>query len=404
MTKIAVIGSGPAGLMAALHAVQPGNEVSIFDSNEHVGRKLLVTGAGRCNLTNSNVAAVRYACDNPVWLNEVLNQFSRENLLSFLDTIGVPTFSTFDGWYYPVSESAHAVVDAFDAALDEKHVRKIMKKLVTGVRVTDQGFNIILHRDTILVERVVITCGGRAYPSLGSDGNLFRTIEELGHKLHPILPALAPVTADMRSLKALLGVRLDADVSLIQAGRTLGKTFGNVIFTDWGLNGPGVMDLSYLISLYGPREMTLELNFLHKFEEKIRELFTGRKSSSLTILVAIQSILPPKMAQYILARNGIPPATQLSKLTTSMVDTILDQLTAFHLSVTGTRGFDHCQVSAGGVPLDEVDPRTMESIVVPGLFFAGEVLDVTGPCGGYNLQFAFSTGAIAGMGAAQKPV
>ena len=122
MAKIAVIGSGPAGMMAAIFASQAGNEAIIIDSNEHTGRKLLVTGAGRCNLTNSKVAAVRYACDNPVWLNEVLNRFTREDLLNFLDTIGIPTFSTFDGWYYPVSESAHAVVDAFDAALDAHHV------------------------------------------------------------------------------------------------------------------------------------------------------------------------------------------------------------------------------------------------------------------------------------------
>ena len=149
MAKIAVIGAGPAGMMAAIFASQAGHEVVIIDTNEHVGRKLLVTGAGRCNLTNADVAAVRYACDNPVWLNQVLNHFNREDLLKFLESIGILTFSTFDGWYYPISESAHAVVDAFEAALNGHHVQKLLRKQVTGIIKAGDGFEVMLHRDVI---------------------------------------------------------------------------------------------------------------------------------------------------------------------------------------------------------------------------------------------------------------
>jgi predicted Rossmann fold flavoprotein len=399
VAKIAVIGSGPAGLMAALLTSQDGYEAIIIDSNEHVGRKLLVTGAGRCNLSNSKIAAGRYACENIPWLKMVLNHFTREHLLNFLDTIGIPTYSTFDGWYYPVSESAHAVVDAFDAALDSRHVGKMMRKQVTGIERSGKSFNVMLHRDAVIADRVIIACGGKAYPSLGSDGNLFDTIRELGHNIHPILPALAPVTADMRKLKGLQGVRLDACVSLKQNGTILGETTGNIIFTDWGLNGPGVMDLSYLISKYPGNDLYLELNLLHKYESGLRKTFADRKGSAMPVLVAVQSILPPKMAVFIISTAGIPPEMPLSKLKDSESDLVLKLMTQFQLKVTGTRGFDHCQVSTGGVALEEVNPETMESLIVPGLFFAGEVLDVTGPCGGYNLQFAFSTGAVAGMGA-----
>ncbi len=385
--------------MAALFASQAGNEVNIIDSNEHVGRKLLVTGAGRCNLTNSNVAVGRYACDNIPWLNGVLNHFTREQLLNFLETIGIPTFSTFDGWFYPVSESAHAVVDAFNAALDAQNVTKLLRKQVTGVEKSGKGFNVMLHREAVYADQVIIACGGKAYPSLGSDGNLFDAIQHLGHKIHPIHPALAPVTADMRKLKGLQGVRLDAGVSLKQNGKTLGATVGNIIFTDWGLNGPGVMDLSYLISKYPGNDLVLELNLLFKYESGVRKIFSDRKGSVMPVLVATQSILPPKMAAFIINEAGILPDTPLSKLKDSESDLVLKLMTQFQLKVTGTRGFDHCQVSTGGVPLEEVNPETMESLIVHGLFFAGEVLDVTGPCGGYNLQFAFSTGAIAGMSA-----
>lgn len=399
MAKIAVIGSGPAGMMAAIFASRAGNEVIVIDSNEHTGRKLLVTGAGRCNLTNSKVAAVRYACDNPVWLNEVLNRFTREDLLNFLDTIGISTFSTFDGWYYPVSESAHAVVDAFDAALDANHITKLLRKQVTGVEVSGNGFNVMLHRDPLPADRVIVACGGKAYPSLGSDGSLFSAILGLGHRLHPILPALAPVTADMRKLKGLQGVRLDADISLTLGGRLIGRTFGNIIFTDWGLNGPGVMDVSYLISGSPGKDLVLELNLLHQYEAKMQALIKDHKRSDMPALVAVQSVLPPKMAAYILDTLGVQQETPLSKLKPAQSIAVMKLMTQFKLTVTGTRGFEHCQVSTGGVPLGEVNPQTMGSLIVPGLFFAGEVLDVTGPCGGYNLQFAFSTGAIAGMNA-----
>ena len=403
MAKIAVIGAGPAGMMAALFASQAGHEVVIIDSNEHVGRKLLVTGAGRCNLTNADVAAVRYACDNPVWLNKVLNGFNRDELIKFLESIGILTFSTNDGWYYPVSESAHTVVDAFDAALDGHQVHRLLRKQVTGIDITGNGFNVMLHRDVIAADQVIIACGGKAYPSMGSDGNLLGVVQQLGHKLHPVLPALAPVTADMRLLKGLLGVRLDAEITLLQGKRALGKTSGNIIFTQWGLNGPGVMDLSYLVSTFPVKDLVLDLNLLHRFEEKLLATFTSPLYSSMPLLVAVQSILPPKMAAFIIHTAGLSPETTLSKLKKPQRETLMQLLTHFQLNVTGTRGFDYCQVSTGGVSLTEVNPENMESLIVPGLFFAGEVLDVTGPCGGYNLQFAFSTGALAGMGAGRQP-
>lgn len=399
MPKIAVIGSGPAGIMAALFAARTGNETVIIDTNEHVGRKLLVTGAGRCNLTNSRIAAVRYACEDPVWLNIVLHHFTREDLLHFLDTIGIPTFSTFDGWYYPVSESAHAVVDAFDAALNVHHVTKLLSKQVTGVEMTGQGFNVMLHREPVFADKVIVACGGKAYPSLGSDGNFFTAIQQMGHKIHPIFPALAPVTADMRKHKGLQGVRLDANVTLNFKGNPIGMTFGNIIFTEWGLNGPGVMDLSYLINEYQAKDLVLELNLLHQYEEKVRAHFEDRAESEIPVRVMVQSILPPKMAGYLLNISDIQPETPLNKLSIAQTDKIMRLMTSFQLKVTGTRGFDHCQVSTGGVPLDEVNPETMESLIVPGLFFAGEVVDVIGPCGGYNLHFAFTSGAIAGMSA-----
>ncbi len=399
MRKIAVVGAGPAGMMAACYAANAGAQVTILDSNDQVGRKILVTGAGRCNITNADVAAVRYACENPVWLNRLLLQYSREELLHFLETIGVPTFATADGWYYPLSESARAVADAFDAALAALGVHKLLSRLVTDIRPLDGGFTVAMHREELFVDSVVLASGGKAYPTLGSDGSLFAVAHRLGHQIRPVYPALAPVTADMRALQEISGVRLDAEVTLMQGGVALGKTFGNLIFTAWGVNGPAVMDLSYLVYTYSPKDMTLELNLLHRHEAWFRAMLTGG-NPGITARVLVQSILSPKMAGFILHRAGIQPDAQCTGLSKKEQASLLRQLLALQLTVTGTRGFENCQVSSGGVSVEEVNPQTMASLRVPGLYFAGEVLDVIGPCGGYNLHFAFTSGAVAGLGAA----
>lgn len=399
MTRIAVIGAGPAGMMAACYAASAGAQVTIIDSNDQVGRKLLVTGAGRCNLTNVDVAAVRYACENPVWLNQLLLQYSREDLLRFLESIGVPSFSTADGWYYPLSESARAVADAFDTALNARGVQKLLKRQVTDILPGRIGFTVAMHREEISADRVVLASGGKAYPTLGSDGSLFAVARRLGHEVRPVYPALAPVTADMRAYQEISGVRLDAEVTLKQAGVALGKTFGNLIFTAWGVNGPAVMDLSYLVHTYSPKDMTLELNFLHRQESWFRAQLANSEAG-LTARVLVQSVLAPKMAAFILGLAGISADSPCAGLSTRQQEVLLRYLLKFELVVTGTRGFEHCQVSSGGVSVEEVDPLTMASLRVAGLYLAGEVLDVIGPCGGYNLHFAFSSGAIAGLGAA----
>lgn len=404
MLNIGVIGSGPAGMMAALYAAMNGARVTIIDSNHQVGRKLLVTGAGRCNLTNADTAAVRYACENPVWLNSVLIRYPREQLLGFLESIGVPAYSTWDGWYYPVSESAQAVADAFYAELENKKVTKRLARLVTGIEAVDGGFDIFFHREKAHFDRVVVASGGKAYPSLGSDGSLYSVLRAFGHKIHPVYPALAPVTAEMSNLQELQGIRLDANITLKQDGNAIGVTFGNFIFTRWGVNGPGVMDLSYLVNIYSAEKMTLEFNFLHRYEKQVLGLLSASGGIDLPVLVALQSVIPPKLARFLLDSLSLDIWQKCSTIAKKTRLELIRLLTRFELQVTGTRGYEYCQVSAGGVSVEEVNPDTMESLRIPGLYFAGEVLDVIGPCGGYNLHFAFTSGAVAGMASAAGAV
>lgn len=397
---LTIIGAGPAGMTAALFAARSGAEVTLIDGNPSIGRKLLVTGAGRANLTNQNLIASRYSCADPDWLETVLARFGYAELNAFFESIGILTYATHDGWCYPLSESAQTVVDAFAAALNEAGVNVLLDHKAISIRNNKKGFEVGFktqrphHCGTLLV-----AAGGAAYPTLGSRGQLFPSLKEIGHTIVPLRPALAPLTCDMTPCRALQGVRLDARVRLYEGSALLAETTGNLIFTAWGLNGPAVMDLSHHVSTRPGKTLRLVLNPLFSCEPELRALLHEKRGSSLPLAVLLGSVLPPKLPPVLLPMAGIAPNIKMNTLSEKALADLFALLTALPFKVTGVRGFEFCQVSAGGVPVSEVDPLTMRSLIVPHLLLAGETLDVVGPCGGYNLHFAFSTGALAGMGA-----
>lgn len=400
--SLTIIGAGPAGMTAALHAARGGAQVTLIDGNPSVGRKLLVTGAGRANLTNRELATDRYTCADPAWLESVIARFGFAELNAFFKSIGVLTYCTHDGWCYPLSESAQTVVDAFAAALNEAGVRLLLDHRVISIRNTGGGFEIgFKTQRPHTCENLLIAAGGSAYPTLGSRGQLFPILQTLGHTVIAPRPALAPVTCDMTQYASLQGVRLDAHVKLYQGSNLLAETTGNLIFTAWGLNGPAVMDLSHHISARPGADLRMELNPLFASETALRALLREKRGSPIPLTVLLGSVLPPKLPPLVLKMAGFAPDTLCSQLSDVALPYLFALLTALPLRVTGTRGFEFCQVSAGGVPVNEVDPLTMRSLKVPNLLLAGETLDVVGPCGGYNLHFAFATGAIAGMGLGQ---
>ncbi len=399
--ELTIIGAGPAGMTAALFAARAGVQVTLIDGNASVGRKLLVTGAGRCNLTNRNVRAERYTCEDPNWMKQVLGNFGHQELIAFLESVGILTYSTSDGWCYPLSESAQTVVDAFSAVLDQNGVRLLLDHKVTSIRKIGGGFNITFKTQRpVECEKLLVAAGGAAYPTLGSRGALFPILKELGHTVKSVVPALAPVTCDMRAYEKLQGVRFDANVKLYDGNQLLAETTGNLIFTSWGLNGPAVMDLSHHISVRPKSELHLTLNPLIFSEPALRALIRVKRDTSTPLAVLLGAALPPKLPPVLLPMTGLSAQARVNEVSDAQLEKMFTFLTALPFKVTGVRGFEYCQVSAGGVPVGEVNPLTMRSRIVPNLQLAGETLDVVGPCGGYNLQFAFSTGAIAGMAAA----
>ena len=387
-------------MTAALFAARRGMEVTLIDGNPGVGRKLLVTGAGRANLSNQNVRAERYTCADPQWMETVLAHCGHAETIAFLESIGVLTYATSDGWCYPLSESAQTVVDAFANALRLAGVHLLLDHKVTSLRQDINGFEIIFKtQQPVRCQNLIVAAGGAAYPTLGSRGQLFPWLAQLGHSVTPLLPALAPVLCEMEAYTKLLGVRLDAQVRLFEKDNLLAETTGNLIFTEWGLNGPAVMDLSHHISARAGYDLRLTLNPLFDREMALRNLLRDKADTPTPLRVLLGAVLPPKVPPVLLQMAGVSTDARINAVSQAQVEKLLRLATALPFKVTGVRGFEYCQVSTGGVPVSEVDPLTMRSRLVPGLGFAGETLDVVGPCGGYNLQFAFSTGAIAGSAA-----
>lgn len=406
MKRIAVIGAGSSGIIAALQAAWNGADVVLFERNETVGRKLLVTGSGRCNLTNDGVAPRKYACADTHWMAALIDHFGVRHLLDMLANVGIPVMKTADGWYYPLSNSAQAVVDILKGSLEAAGVSIRTATKVVSIAPRQNGVQLSMLAGEREIEEeyqgVVLAAGGRAYPALGSTGELFPVLENLGHTVLPKRPALAPVLVDLRDLKALQGVRMDAGVSLWNDRKRIAEAQGNLIFTGWGLNGPAVMDISHVVSSLPDSRLTLSIDFLKPVKRAFQDMVDRARDSAIPARVFLEAFFIPKAASYFTQAAGIDAAKRMNQLDAMELKRLVRLLEDTRRPVQGVRGFEFCQVSAGGVPVTEVNPITLESRVQKGLYLCGETLDVVGPCGGYNLQFAFSSGALAGRAAARE--
>jgi predicted Rossmann fold flavoprotein len=402
--RVGVIGAGPAGILAALSAAQHGAKVILFDSNSRAGKKLLLTGSGRCNLSNRNSVPQRYACDDMRFLELAWKEFDQESLVNFLDSLGISTYATEDGWYYPQSNSAGNVVEILNQLINAAEIKFQRATRIERITPEGYGFKLIGENQTkpIYVDSLVIASGGKAYPQTGSDGNLNGAIRGLGHAVLPIRPALAPMLLKAGVFDDLKGVRLDAACHLLFNRQVIGRSVGNIIFTEWGINGPGVMDLSYLVENANLAEFILEIDFLSENKEHAIALVEKAKTNGLPTRSAFLAILPEKIVNWGFARAGLDFDEPAKGMTKNQLHGLLEQFSATRAQVEGVKGYKYAQCSWGGVPAAEVDGSTMRSKKVAGLYFAGEVLNVVGPCGGYNLHWAFASGWIAGRGAAKR--
>jgi len=403
--RVAVIGGGAAGLMAAVAAARAGATVTLFEANDRVGRKLLATGNGRCNLTNVGAGPADYHGARAL-VEAVLPGFGPADAVAFFEAEGLATVVEDRGRVFPRCGQASAALDVLRFALDEAGVEVRCGAEVTSLVREPDGFSLGLGAGARLrLDRVVLATGGRAAPGTGSRGQGYVLAAGLGHTLVEPVPALVQLRLASPHLKALAGARFEGRATLHVAGSVEGSAEGEVLFADYGASGPAVLSVSRdaAEALARGEHPRLEVNLLpdrdaEAVSAELKRRATAhpaRTSSELLVgLVHKRLILP------LLKDLALPHDRPAGELTPADLADLSRLLTAWTFEVTATTGWTGAQVTAGGVAGDEVNPDTLESRKAPGLFLAGEVLDVDGDSGGYNLQWAWASGWVAGTSAA----
>jgi predicted Rossmann fold flavoprotein len=404
---IVVVGAGAAGLVAAFRAAELGRRVLLLEKNRKPGDKILMSGGTRCNLTQAtdNRGIVEAYGPPGKFLHSALAALSVQDTVRLFEDEGVATKVEPTGKVFPVSDRALDVLEALLRRLRRSGATLAFSEPVNNLQPVTDGFTVATPLRTLSTSRVILTTGGKSYPGAGTTGDGYRLAAAFGHTIIPPRPALVPITTDSGWVAALRGVTLpDVQLRVCRDGNTLAARRGSLLFAHFGLTGPVALDVSRVVSGHPePRSLHLEIDLLPAVPEADLDRFlqaevlaSGKKQ--LANVLATQ--LPHRLAETVLIRAGQPAdrkATGLSRADRGRLVTAIKQLS---VPVTGTLGFEKAEVTAGGVALDEVDSRTMQSKQQAGLYLAGEVLDLDGPIGGYNFQAAWSTGWLAGTKAA----
>lgn len=409
--KVLVLGGGPAGMTAALAAARAGAEVLLLEQNERIGKKLLLTGNGKCNYTNLELDAARYDTDGPDFVRELIKRYPPKAIIRFLEELGVPPLSRHGGWIYPHAEQAAAVLNALRTALEREQVAVRTGTRVLGVqREKKGGFRIRTEEKPLYADRVILALGGSALAKTGSDGSGFRYAEELGLKLEAPRPALCPLRSTEREnpfFRAAQGVRVPAELTLFVDNAARGRESGELQLTKEGFSGIAVFQLSLIAgrALAEKRKTELCINFLADFTADT-DFFARRLSLPFaTDLEAVGNGLVPKnLWGALLRRAALTPQQAVKRGDLALAKRLSAALTASRFTLQGLGSLEKAQVSAGGIALSELSGQSLSFRRVPGLYAAGEILNVTGPCGGYNLHWCFASGLSAGQSAASDEV
>jgi predicted flavoprotein YhiN len=421
--EVVVIGAGAAGLLAATRAAQRGRRTLLVEKNRKPGVKILMSGGTRCNLTHATTARgiVEAFGEQGPFLHSALAALSPDDLVALFNAAGVATKIEPGGKIFPVSDRALDVLRALQQLLAASGADLSLGEPVANISRHSGAFVVETGRHTINADKIILTVGGQSYPDCGTSGDGYAWAKTLGHKIVPPRPALVPLTSSDRWLADLRGVTVpDVHVRLAEGDRdpppakveegprrrgVRGEINdrsrrGSFLFTHFGLSGPVVMDLSRVITA---RPQATAWQAVCDFIPSLREneladrlAAEAASAGKRSVATTIADLVPRRLADALLARAGVSPDRRLAELSRGERTAVIDALKSTAIPITGSLGFKKAEVTAGGVALDEVDSRTMQSKLAPGLFIAGEILDVDGPIGGYNFQAAFSTGWLAG--------
>lgn len=410
-TDVAVIGGGAAGLMAAITAARQGAKTAVIEHMDRVGKKILATGNGKCNYTNAKQGVSYYRGEDPAFVLPVFGQFGLAETLRFFEEIGVYP-KCRNGYYYPASEQAASVLDVLRMEADASGVEIFTLQETKNIAQQKIGFCIETNRERFLARSLVLAPGLMASPKTGSDGSMMPYIEELGHSVIDIVPALVQLQGKQSFFKAIARIRAEIVVSLYVDGRLTATEQGELQLTDYGISGIPVFQVSRFATkaLKRGQKVHALLHFLPQIgtagemEALLSQRFLdasahGRAKDAEQAMVGL---LPKKLIGVLLREADIVLHAAAGEVTKRQMHRLAKTICGLRVDVIGSKGFDAAQVCAGGVSTAEIDAVTLESKIVPGVYFAGEVVDIDGCCGGYNLQWAWSSGYVAGLHAAQS--
>lgn len=404
---VTVIGGGAAGLMAAVAAAEKGAKTVVIEHKDRAGKKILMTGNGKCNYTNALQGISYYRGENPAFVLPVFAQFGLEETLSFFQTLGIYPKNK-NGYYYPASGQASSVLEVL---LMEAKYRNVEMKTSCELRsISRQNgqFSIVTNQGAFLTRTIIFATGLLAYPKTGSDGSAFPFIRELGHHLIDVVPALVQLQGKQSFFKALAGIRAEMTVTLYIEGRPAGTEYGELQLTDFGISGIPVFQLSRFATraLMEKKRVYAEINFMPELSPPELSGLLCRRffelSNDKCASEALVGLFNKKLTAVFLKEADIRPSVPAVLVTQMQIKALCRVISRFRVDITGSRPFEQAQVCAGGVDTAELHNETLESKLVKGIYFAGEVVDIDGACGGYNLQWAWSSGYVAGTHAAEK--
>ena len=413
MRNTVIIGGGPAGLMAAISSAKNGDKVTIIEKMNSCGKKLLITGKGRCNITN-NAQMDKFMANtptNPKFLYGVFNNFTNKDIIELLESEGVKTKVERGERVFPVSDRAQDVLEALLHILKKENVQILTnttaKRIITDAEKNVLGVELDDGKE-IKADKIILATGGKSYPVTGSTGDGYRIAKDLGHTITKIEPSLVPLTSHDEVCKELQGLSLrNVAIQLRICDKVVYKDFGEMLFTHFGVSGPIVLSASsYLVKtknieqILKEDKVELEIDLKpalseEKLDARILRDFEEQKNKQFKN--SLDKLLPQKLIPVIIEKTNINGSKKINEITKQERQKLVKELKHFRISINGTRPIEEAIVTSGGINIKEINPKTMESKLISGLYFAGEVIDVDCLTGGYNLQVAWSTGYTAGI-------
>lgn len=400
---IGVIGGGPAGMIGAMTAAKRGKKVVLIEKNPMLGKKLLITGKGRCNITNSadTEEFIKNVPVNPAFLYSAFYSFTNDDIVNLLKDYGVETKVERGGRIFPESDKSKDVRDALKKAVEDSGV-KVYNGEVRSIEKTEGTFRIILSSNkSLTVDKVILATGGMSYPLTGSTGDGYEFSKRLGHTVTELKPSLVPLEIKEKEYLSLQGLSLkNIEITVERNGKKIYTDFGEMLFTHFGVSGPVILSASSHIRDVKNDSIKINIDLKPALDDATldkRILRDFEEAKNKDLINALDKLLPKMIIAHVIDKAGINPRKKVNEVTKEERRNLVSSVKCFDVTVKSFRPIEEAIITSGGVNVKEINPSTMESKIVPGLFFAGEIIDVDAYTGGYNLQIAYSTGYLAGM-------